>query len=300
MIKRIRYTIQLVFFGTILLAQTESDTLIDNNIELPTWGTHFINAPSARILPEKTWGFKIQHRFGSVSTDSSLLNDFLGLDLPSTIRFSFAWSLSKKLYIEIGRTNYLKTIDFESKYLLTQQTKDFKMPISTALLFNASVRTSPFPSVASNAMYGADSSKFYYKPAHRLAYTSQIVFSTQFFEKLTVQISPIFVYKNLAPAFHKNMTYIISGALRYRCGLRTALLFEYANVLNNHCYCFIHPISFGVEFGTEGHTFQLFVTNSPTINPSHIYTMSSKDMTKGQFLIGFNLQRSFNRKSKNK
>lgn len=284
--------------STELAPVTENENNLREFVEIPTWGNQFINIQSARILPHKTWGFKVQHRFGTVSADSSVVQDFLGLDLPTTMRLAFSFNLHKKLYVEIGRTNQSKTIDIEGKYLLLQQTTDYKIPVSVALYFNTSIRTAKFPSVASNAVFKADSTPFFYKPAHRLAYVSQLIISSQLFERLTLQVSPMFIYHNLASAFHKNMTYVIGTALRFKVATRTALMFEYANKLNNHCFCFIHPLSFGVEFGTEGHVFQLFVSNASSINPSQVFTISGHDMTKGKFLIGFNLSRSFNYKKK--
>ncbi len=257
-----------------------------------------INGQTTKIQSPGSWFFKLQHRFGQTGLDSSFYQQFFGLDLPSVIRFSFGKSINDRLYIEAGRSNHLKTIDLEVKYLLTRQTKDFKMPVSAAAYLNIGWRTEKFPPVPEGGVFGGTNRPFTYKSTHRFSYNSQIILSSRLNDKLSVQVAPVFVYQNLVPAGYDNLTVTLTGGGRYKTGLISSLLFEYAYVLNNRFENFHNPFSAGIEFATAGHIFQVFLSTAARINETHIYSSSATDLSDGKFLIGFNLQRNFWKKQK--
>lgn len=259
-------------------------------------GTLLINSQTTTVLQRKSWSFAIQHRFGVIGLDSVVWQQFLGLDLPATIRFSFGRAFSDRFYFEIGRTNTLKTVDLEAKYLLVKQTTDFRTPFSIALYFNTAIRTEDFPNLPDNVYFEDGITPFVYKPAHRFAYNTQLIVSSKLSEKLSIQVNPIFIYRNLTPPFQDNFTLVLSGGGRFKTGIRTAIIAEYAHVVNNRGNNFYDPFSVGVEFGTVGHTFQVFLSTAPRILESQIYTQSAVNITEGQFLLGFNLKRIFWRK----
>lgn len=260
--------------------------------------TQLINSQTASSMRAKSWMFEVQHRFGKIGLDSSILQQFFGMDLPAVMRFGLGWSFSDRFYIKVGRTNHLKTIDLETKYLLIKQTEDFKIPFSLAAYFNAAVRTEKFPTVQKNSYFEDDSTAFYYKPSHRLSYTTQLILSSRITDKFSFQLNPVFVYKNLAPAYNDNFTLSLAAGARYKFGLSSAIIAEYAYVFNNRGTKFYDPISLGVEFATVGHVFQVFVSTSSKILESHIYTESSSNIGNAEFSLGFNMQRSAWRKNK--
>jgi hypothetical protein len=260
-------------------------------------GTQLINSQTTGIMAPKSWSFELQHRFGKIGLDSSITQQMLGLDLPAVIRFAFGKSINDKMYIEIGRSNYLKTIDIEAKYLIRKQTTDKSMPVSIAAYINTAIQTDKFPTIPPKAYFEDDTTQFKYKPSHRLSYNTQLIISSKVSEKLSIQLNPILIYKNLAPPYNDNFTMILAGGLRYKTGLSSAIIAEYAHVFNNRGDEFHNPLSIGMEFGTVGHTFQIFVGNASKIIENHIYTTSSINMNNGEFLIGFNMQRTFWKKS---
>jgi hypothetical protein len=259
-------------------------------------GTILINSQTTTTLQRKSWSFGLQHRFGKVSLDSTLITQFLGLDLPAAIRFSFGRAFSDRFYIEVGRTNILKTYDLEAKYLIAKQTADFRMPVSIAAYFNTAIRAEGYPNVPKNAYFVDGTTPFVYKTAHRFAYNTQLIISSKLSDKISFQVNPIFIYQNLVTPGHDNFTLVLSGGGRYKFGLRSAIIAEYAYVFNNRDDEFNNPFSLGVEFGTAGHTFQVFVSSASKILESQIYTSSSVNVSEGEFLIGFNLKRVFWRK----
>jgi Membrane bound beta barrel domain (DUF5777) len=260
-------------------------------------GTILINSQTTTTLQRKSWSFGLQHRFGQVNFDSTLIRQFLGLDLPAVIRFSFGRAFSDRFYIEVGRTNHLKTYDLEAKYLIAKQTADFKMPVSIAAYFNTAIRTEDYPNLPKNAYFVDGITPFVYKTSHRFAYNTQLIISSKLSDKISVQVNPIFIYQNLVAPEHDNFTLVLSGGGRYKFGLRSAIIAEYAYVFNNRDDEFNNPFSLGVEFGTAGHTFQVFVSSASKILESQIYTTSAVNVSEGEFLIGFNLKRVFWRKS---
>lgn len=261
-------------------------------------GTLLINSQTTTTLLPRSWSFGIQHRFGQIGLDSTLYKNFLGLDLPSVIRFSFGRALTDRWSIEIGRTNHLKTYDFETKYLLLKQTTDFKMPISMAVYFNAAYRSEDFPEAPENAFFEDGLTPFEYKPAHRFTYNSQVIISSKLSDKVSVQLTPIVIYRNLTEPFTDNFTIVLSSGFRYKIGFSSSLVGEYAYLLNNRVNEFNNPFSLGVEFGTAGHTFQVFISSASRILESQIYGTQPADILDGKFLLGFNLKRVFWRKVK--
>ena len=49
----------------------------------------------------------------------------------------------------------------------------------------------------------------------------------------------------------------------------------------------------GVEFGTVGHSFSVFISSSQALNTQQLEWSTPYDYTNGNFLIGFNLRRTF-------
>lgn len=287
----------LLAYGVHFSAWTQKDNSSEKRfVEDAFIGTQLINSQTTKVLQPRSWQFEIQHRFGITGIDSSIITDFLGMDLPATMRFAFGWSINDRSYFKVGRTNYLKTYDVEYKYLVLKQTEGFKVPLSIAVFGGASVRTEKFPNVQANTFFEDDVTPFRYKNVHRLSYNTQIILSSKLSEKLTIQMTPIFIYRNLVPAYHDNFNLVLSGGLKYQFGLNAALTFEYAHVFNNRGDGFYDPFSLGVEFGTVNHVFQIFISNASRILESQVYTASGTNILDGKFLLGFNLQRNIWRK----
>jgi hypothetical protein len=293
---RITYLILIFFIGTTkLYAQKEdvSKKVITNSFS----HSQLINNQTTEMMPRKTYEFRIQHRFGQTGFDESAYKDFLGLDLPANIRFALNYSLTDKLYIGVGRTKYNKTYDFEGKYLVLSQTEKGETPISVALYFNTAVSARDFPETTPNTFFADSVTLFEYSNAHRLSYNSQIIISKKINNSLSFQISPTVIYQNLVEPKNDNYTMVIPFSGRIKIGLRSSFIFEYAYVINNRNPNHLDPFSFGFEFGTAGHTFQLICTSSNYMLEQNLYTnKSSYDYLDKKFALGFNIKRTFWRK----
>lgn len=254
--------------------------------------TQLVTVQTTEVLPEKSWEFKIQHRFGKIGLDSSLVQDFLGMDYTANIRLSLGYSFSDRFYMAVGRTKTLKTYDFEGKYLLIRQHNQQRIPMSLAIFSNVALRTDRFPSIPDSAYFSDLTTDFIYKPSHRLSYNTQLIFSTKIHRAISLQLTPIFIYDNLADPGRDNLTVALSFSSRFKTGLKSSILFEYGHVFNNRTAGFINPASLGFEIGTAGHVFQLYITSTQDILDQRIYTNSSYNYGDAEFVLGFSIKRN--------
>lgn len=259
----------------------------------PFKNKQLINAQTT-VIPDGL-DFTIQHRFGEIALNESLYKDFLGFDLPANIRFSLAHKIGSRAYVGVGRTKTGKTIDLEAKYLLLQQTSDNKNPVSLALFHNTGIGTAPFSIVGEDTFFGDSITPFKNRFVHRLDHNTQLIISRAFNEKLSLQIAPTFIYHNLISGQEKSHhTIVLPMSGRYQYSFSGAVLFEYAYKLNNNSASALdNPFSLGLEFGTAGHVFQVFMSNSPYIRESNIYTLEPVNFYDGPnaFILGFNIRR---------
>ena len=274
----------LFFFGAV--AQQKEYVSAFKNKQL-------INSQTT-VIPEG-FDFTIMHRFGKVALDDRLYKNFLGFDSPANIRFSLSYKLNDRAYIGVGRTKIGKTYDVEAKYVLLKQTTDDSMPFSLAIFNNTGINTEESPNYGPNAFFSDSITTFENKFAHRLSYTTELIVSRKFNDVLSLQINPTVVYKNLVVGLEEDhFTFVIpfSGRIQYSFG--SAVLFEYAYKLNNRSESRLdNPFSLGFEFGTAGHVFQLFMSNSYFLRESNIYTMEPYDVYQSpyEFVLGFNIRR---------
>lgn len=252
-----------------------------------------INAQTA-VIPEG-FDFTIMHRFGKIGLDDRLYKDFLGFDSPANIRFSLSYKLNDRFYVGMGRTKIGKTIDVEAKYVLLKQAADNSSPLSIAIFNNTGINTEQFKNYGSNAFFSDSITPFQNKFSHRVNYVTELILSRKFSDKLSLQLSPTIVYKNLVLGLVENhFTFVLPFSGRFQYSFGSAILFEYAHKLNNRSNLALdNPFSIGFEFGTAGHVFQVFMSNSYYLREANIYTLEPYDFyqSPNEFVLGFNIRR---------
>ncbi len=258
------------------------------------------NSQTNEVLPKRSMMFRIQHRFGVVGLDESFYKQFFGLDLPANIRLGYSIAVTKNLMLGFGRTKIDKVWDFEAKYAILKQTKDNKMPLSFSVYGNLGINSDDAPKVDSTLFFADSTTLYKHKFAHRITYDLQLIIARKFGKYGSVQITPTFIYRNLSAPGKTNYTFALPISGRVRVAPKTYVVLEYAYVFNNRGSQFRDPISLGVEISTLGHAFQVFVSSTDNLIGQDIYTDSSYDYTKGQFLFGFNITRKFWIKKKRK
>ena len=252
-----------------------------------------INAQTA-VIPEG-FDFTIMHRFGKIGLDDRLYKDFLGFDSPANIRFSLSYKLNDRFYVGMGRTKIGKTIDVEAKYVLLKQAADNSSPLSIAIFNNTGINTEQFKNYGSNAFFSDSITPFLNKFSHRVNYVTELILSRKFSDKLSLQLSPTIVYKNLVLGLVENhFTFVLPFSGRFQYSFGSAILFEYAHKLNNRSNLALdNPFSIGFEFGTAGHVYQVFMSNSYYLREANIYTLEPYDFyqSPNEFVLGFNIRR---------
>lgn len=275
-----RFFVFLVSFFLVLTSLAQGNQPFKNK--------QLINAQTT-VIPSG-FEFNIQHRFGQIALDRSLYEDFFGFDGPANVRFSLAYRFSDRLYFGVGRTSVGKTIDFEGKYLLFSGMKKSEFPLSIALYSSIGIKTQPF--IVNNNMYFSDGlTPFEYSFAHKLDYCTQLIFSKSINDKVAINFSPTFVYKNLVNEGENNVNVALPISLKYQYSFGSSLLLEYAYCFGRGGGIFKRPLSLGFEFGTAGHVFQVFITNNQSLRESNLYTTEGYDFSKTEFLFGFNIRR---------
>lgn len=254
-----------------------------------------INTQTTETVPIGLFELIIQHRFGEMDItnfNETVWDEFLGFDGSANIRFGFSYALSNRLQIGVGRTKFQKTFDFEGKYKLFRQ-KEIGNPISVTLYFNTALSSRDFPEVGPNEFFADMVTPFEYKFSHRLAYNTQILLSSKIGEKISLELNPTFIYKNLVPPGSENFIVAATFGGRFRTGITSSIIFEATAKFNDRQDGYKDPISIGYEIGTAGHAFQMFITTTNQITDQGIYFSEPLDYTDGKLLIGFNIKRTF-------
>ena len=259
----------------------------------PFKNKQLINAQTT-VIPDG-FDFTIMHRFGKIGLNDEFYKQFLGFDLPANVRFSLSYKMSDHAYIGIGRTKIGKTLDVEGKYVFLRQTNNNNMPVSVALYNNTGLNTDAYRGESPIAFFGDSITPFENKFAHRFSYNTQLIISRRFNDKISLQLSPTFIYKNLVEGLEESHhTFVLPFSGKYQYSFGSAILFEYAYKLNNTSENKLdNPFSLGFEFGTAGHVFQVFMSNSYYIRETNIYTEEPYNFydKPNEFVLGFNIRR---------
>ncbi|GMT46386.1 MAG: hypothetical protein IEMM0006_2218 [bacterium] len=225
--------------------------------------------------------FVIQHHFGYVNQGAY---EFFGLD-QATIRLGFEYGVTNWLMVGVGRSAYGKTYDGNLKIkILRQSTGKRVMPVSVSY----------FGSVGINSLRQPDKTINYYF-TNRLTYLNQLLIARKFSRRISLQLTPSLVHRNLvATPQIDNNTWALGGGGRFLLTKHTSIDAEYFYLLSKKAAAEYHnSFSIGFNIETGGHVFQLYVSNSQGIIGQNFIPGSVGDWLKGDVLIGFNITRTF-------
>ncbi len=287
MLQKLPIIIILILINILSFAQEEAESKF---VKKTFRGTRLINTQTVENIPQGAFEFNLQHRFGMADLNDRFLKDFMGLDKTANIRFGFAFPVTDRLLLGIGRTKYQKTFDFEGKYILLKQTKDNKIPISLAVYENVFLRSSDYSRV--------DESEF--KSRYRLSNSSQLIIARKFNDWLSLQISPTYIHRNLVEDYEENNMFALPIAGRIKTSIFSSVVFEYAPVFNKPNFEtsnmeIKNPFSIAYEYQTASHVFQVIIGSTFHILDHQHYTTPyrSSSILDGQFYLGFNMSRTF-------
>ncbi|MEY4204816.1 MAG: hypothetical protein RL013_2520 [Bacteroidota bacterium] len=245
---------------------------------------HSIENTAAGVLD-----FKISHRFSPVRQG---LYDIFGLD-GATIRFGLDYGITNRLMVGAGRNSREKIYDGFVKYKILRQCSGAKnIPVTLTYLADAQIKSVKF----------ADPSRDN-KFTDRVYYTHQLLIGRKFGDRLSLQLMPTLVHRNLTTSPEdKNDVYAMGVAGRFKLSKRVALNAEYYYVPDGQiATSYVNSLSLGLDIETGGHVFQLHFTNSPDMTYKGFITETQEQWffqgNDGQLMsgirFGFNVSRVF-------
>ena len=129
--------------------------------------------------------------------------------------------------------------------------------------------------------------------ADRLSFIHQLLISRKFSERLSLELAPTYIHKNLYnPEIENDNQFVLATGGRMKLTKRLSLNMEYGQNFNKPSF-YENPLSVGLDIETGGHIFQLIFSNSQSMTESGYLTTASGDWGKGDFFFGFNLYRVF-------
>lgn len=284
-----------------------------------------IDNQTVMVPVKKTFEMDIQHRFGTVTKGYS---DLWGLFANSNIRIGFSYVPINKLNIGLGFTKNTAGIsaglppstitgplwDGSVKYSIITQTKG-RYPVSVTYYANVAINTKKDED---HTVYGEIYPSVNFA---RFTYFHQLLIARKITDKLSVQIAPSVSHHNVVNGYFVKLNdstlkikpdmkydhFAVAISARYKLTNVTSFMINYDQPITVHTSNNPNPnLSFGLEFNTSNHSFQLFATNYyylvPQINNLYNsnspfkYTDAASNTPKkgGQFLIGFNITRLWN------
>jgi hypothetical protein len=243
--------------------------------------TRLINGQSIEIPPKGALNFMISHHFGRVNTG---IYEFFGMD-QANIRFGFDYGITDWLSVGIGRTSVNKTYDGSLKVKILRQSKGFKnMPVSLTYYTNIAVSTLKWQETERTNYFSS-----------RLEYVHQLLIARKFGSRLSVQIMPTFVHRNLVQTIYdQNDVWAVGAGGRIKLTNRLAITAEsYFLMPGQTQEMFYNSLSFGIDLETGGHVFQIFLTNSLGLIEEQFIPATTGNWLRGDIHIGFNIHRTF-------
>ena len=280
--KKIDIIIFFILFSSIISYGQDST----DYAKFTFYSNRIINGHSTENTTAGKLELIIGHRMGRINQGAY---EFFGLD-QSTSRIGLEYGINDRLMIGAGRSTTEKLFDGFIKYkILKQSVGKINMPVSL----------SGFSSVAINSLRWTDTTKKDYFSS-RICYTFQLLASRKFSDKLSLQIMPTLVHKNIVPTKKDNNDIISIGfAAKYKLFSRGALMLEYYYLLPNQIKSqynsadVVNSFSVGFDIFTGKHTFQVFITNSTTMAEKAFITETTEKWNKGDMHVGFNILRLF-------
>ena len=267
--------------------------------------TWIIDNQTVMVSQKGTFEMDIMHRFGTVDKG---YDDFWGFFAPSNIRLGVIYAPINGLNVGIGITKSNMLWDANAKYAILKQTKGL-YPVSVTY----------YGDIAYDTRKDPDNSIFKYQ-TQRISTFNQIIVARKISDKFSLQVAASISHQNAVNGYYtkndstgqeifKEMNFdhfAIAVSGRVKLTAVTSFIFNVDQPVTKHNTQNPNPnVSFGFEFNTSNHSFQLFAGNYTLLNPqrNNLYNSNSpfnytaKDGTKvpgGKFVIGFNITRLWN------
>ncbi len=259
-----------------LLSELDSTQVEDTYASAAFKGLQIVTLQTTKMAAKKEFYFVVSHRFGSVKDG---ISEFFGLD-QATTKLGGIYGVTNWLSVSVSRHTLSKMYETGIKYRLARQSKDFPVDIVgyNTIDINTLLEKEDYPKI---------------EFADRLSYITQFLISRKVSDKLSLELVPSFIHKNLYnPAIENDEQFSLGAGGRMKLTKRLSVNMEYMYNFDKPDF-YVNPLSVGLDIETGGHVFQLIFSNSQAMTESGYVTNAAGDWGKGDFFFGFNLYRVF-------
>lgn len=266
------WTISILLLFSRLGAQDEPISIFKD--------TRIVNSQSSEVERKGFLKFIISHRFGAFNDD--FFYNFFGLD-NANVRLGLDYGINDNITIGAGRTTIEKTFDGFLKWKFKDQTENF--PIAITGFGSIVYRTER------NFLIPEEEDT----PINRLSYSAEVYVSKLVGDRFAVQLTPTFTYRNLVADRNETHAVYSQGFIAgYKLSKKVSINLEYFFTPDGQVSDQVtNPLSLGFDFGTNGHVFQLFVSNSQGMNAPRYVDGTTGTWIDGDIFFGFNISRVF-------
>lgn len=276
----------MVCFSNILNAQTDIEMATSNETEFveKTFNVPKLNnGNTTELLKKGKMQFLISHRMGNINLGYKELWGFY----QATSRLSLDLGITEKITIGLATHTRKKLFDAYFKYSIFKQSTGYKQfPVNIVWYSSIAINTSPL---------NYPENKTYLEA--RTSYTHQLLISKKFNAKLSFQISPTILHRNMVATPNDNNTVFASGFLLKRKIFRkTSIVADYFLVPSGQISSIknYNSLSFGIEIETSRkHAFQIFITNSIGMDDIEYILETKEKFNTNGWHIGFNISTLF-------
>ena len=257
-------------------------------VEATFKATRIINTHSIETVKKNHLDFRISHRFGRLNSGAY---ELFGLDQAS-MRMGFEYGITDDFMLGVGRSTEQKAYDAFAKYRLVKQSEG-GVPLSLTLFGSTAVRTLR-PLVPGEAARSFQD---------KLTYTAQVLIARKFSERLSLQITPTYLYRN-RPELpgDSRMLWALGVGGRYKVSKRVSINADYYYTLRDQelVLPYHNSLALGVDIETGGHVFQLHFTNSIGMIEKQFIGETTGQWGAGDIHYGFIISRTFSFDKKQK
>jgi len=280
--------IALFALPLMLLAQEPTDTtavVTEDTIAPPVkaeleraafQSTGLIDNQTDRVFSKGTIEMVMNHRFGLVNGT----NDMIGVWAPANIRIALTYAVTDRITVGFGTTKDSRLLDFSLKGAIFKQTHNGHVPFNVSYYGNFTTDARP--------------KENFYHTSDRWSFFNQLIFSRYFSKAVSFQIAPSYSHYNRVARTMKNDMLAVAVGGKVTVFPDVSILVESSVPLMTYELNTPEPgFGVGLEYGTVGHAFQLFISNSKGIVNQQNYMYNQNEFFNGEFMIGFNITRSW-------
>lgn len=259
-----------------LLMELDSTQVADTYATATFKGLQIVTLQTTKMPAKKEFYFVVSHRFGTIKDG---ISEFFGLDMATT-KIGGVYGITDGLAVSVSRHTMLKVYEAGIKYRLARQSDNFPVDIVgyNTIDVNTFLEEEEYPNI---------------EFADRLTYISQVLISRKLSDKVSLELVPSYIHRNLyEPLIENDSQFSLGAGGRVKLSKRLALNLEYAYNFDMPDF-YSQPLSVGLDIETGGHIFQLLFSNSQSMTEAGYLTHAAGDWGDGDFFFGFNLYRVF-------